>query len=147
MKKSVLKDFAHFTGKHVLWFLFNKVTGLLASNFIKKETPTLIFSCENLEIFKSTYFEVETLENEIYSCLKSYTLYSSSHQRCSIRIGDLRNFAKFTGKHLCQSLFFNKVADLRPLAQCFPVIFAKFLRILFLQNTPWLLLLTLLEKI
>ena len=25
-----------------------------------------------------------------------------------------RNFAKFTGKHLCQSLFFNKVAVLRP---------------------------------
>ena len=25
--------------------------------------------------------------------------------------GVLRNFAKFTGKHLCQSLFFNKVAD------------------------------------
>ena len=25
-----------------------------------------------------------------------------------------RNFAKFTGKHLCQSLFFNKVAGLRP---------------------------------
>ena len=24
----------------------------------------------------------------------------------------LRNFAKFTGKHLCQSLFFNTVADL-----------------------------------
>ena len=24
--------------------------------------------------------------------------------------GDLRNFAKRTGKHLCQSLFFNKVA-------------------------------------
>ena len=28
--------------------------------------------------------------------------------------GVLRNFAKFTGKHLCQSLFFNKVVDLRP---------------------------------
>ena len=26
----------------------------------------------------------------------------------------LRNFAKFTGKLLCKSLFFNKVADLRP---------------------------------
>ena len=26
----------------------------------------------------------------------------------------LMNFAKFTGKHLCQSLFFNKVAGLRP---------------------------------
>ena len=26
----------------------------------------------------------------------------------------LRNFTKFTGKHLCQSLFFDKVASLRP---------------------------------
>ena len=28
--------------------------------------------------------------------------------------GVLRNFAKFTEKHLCQSLFFNKVAGLPP---------------------------------
>ena len=34
----------------------------------------------------------------------------SSHQRCSLKKGVLRNFAKLTGKHLCQSLFFNKVA-------------------------------------
>ena len=27
--------------------------------------------------------------------------------------GVLKNFANFTGKHLCWSLFFNKVADLR----------------------------------
>ena len=33
----------------------------------------------------------------------------SSHQRRSVRKGVLRDFAKFTGKHLCQSLFFNKV--------------------------------------
>ena len=26
----------------------------------------------------------------------------------------LKSFAKFTGKHLCQSLFFNKVAGHRP---------------------------------
>ena len=37
----------------------------------------------------------------------------SSHQRCSVRKGVLRNFAKFTTKHLHQSLFFNKVAGLR----------------------------------
>ena len=37
----------------------------------------------------------------------------SNHQRYSIIKGVLRNFAKFTGKHLCQSPFFNKVADLR----------------------------------
>ena len=32
----------------------------------------------------------------------------SSHRGCSVRKGALRNFAKFTGKQLCQSLFFNK---------------------------------------
>ena len=32
----------------------------------------------------------------------------SSHQRCSIKKGVVRNFSKFTGKHLCHSLFFNK---------------------------------------
>ena len=31
---------------------------------------------------------------------------NGSHRRCSVRKGVLRNF---TGKHLCQSLFFNKV--------------------------------------
>ena len=34
----------------------------------------------------------------------------SSHQRSSVKKGVLRNFTKFTGKHLRQSLFFNKVA-------------------------------------
>ena len=77
--------------------------------------------------------------------------YRSSLQRCSIRKGALRNFAKFTGKHLCQSLFFNKVAGLRPATllkkrhwnSCFPVNFLKFLRTPFLQNTSGRLLLIL----
>ena len=34
----------------------------------------------------------------------------SSHRRCFVRKDVLRNIAKVTGKHLCQSLFFNKVA-------------------------------------
>ena len=57
--------------------------------------------------------------------------------------GVLRIFSKFTGKHLCQSPFFNKVAALRPATllkkrpwhRCFPVNFAKLLRTLFLQNS------------
>ena len=81
----------------------------------------------------------------------------------------MRNLAKFAGKHLCQSLFFNKVVGLqicnfikkklwhgcfpvnfaRPTTllnkrfwhRCFPANFAKFLRTPFLQNTHgWLLL-------
>ena len=46
------------------------------------------------------------------ACLK--VNYRSSHQRCSIKKDVLKNFANFTGKHLCQSPFFNKVAGLRP---------------------------------
>ena len=57
--------------------------------------------------------------------------------------GILKNFAKFTGKRLCQSLFLNKVEGLSPSTlskkwlwhRCFPVNFAKFLRTPFLQNT------------
>ena len=40
----------------------------------------------------------------------------SIHERGSVKKGVLRNFAKFTGKHLCQSFLFNKVAVLRPAA-------------------------------
>ena len=65
----------------------------------------------------------------------------SSHWRCSVKGGVLRNIAKLTGKHLCQSLFFNKVAGLRHRHACFPVSFAKFLRTLFLENTSGRLLL------
>ena len=65
-----------------------------------------------------------------------------SYQRCSIKKGILKNFAKFTGKHLCQSLFFNKVVEQNfnlfkkeTLAQVFSCEFCKFLRTPFLQNT------------
>ena len=57
----------------------------------------------------------------------------SSHQGYSIIKGVLRNSTKFTGKHLCQSLFF-KVAGL-------PVNFVKFLRTPFFVKHLWWLLL------
>ena len=37
----------------------------------------------------------------------------NSHQRCSLKNGVLGNVAKFTGKHLRQSIFLNKIAGLR----------------------------------
>ena len=40
--------------------------------------------------------------------------YRSSPPEVFCKKGVLRNFAKFTGKHLCQRLFFNKIASLRP---------------------------------
>ena len=56
--------------------------------------------------------------------------------------GVLRNFTKFTGKHPCQSLFFNKfLLKKRLWHRCFPVNFVKFLGTPFLLNTSGRLLL------
>ena len=74
-----------------------------------------------------------------------WALYRSSHQRCSVRKGDFRNFTKFTGKHLCHSLFFDKVAG-RPACnfikkrlwhRCFPMNFVEFLRTPFFTEHLW----------
>ena len=62
--------------------------------------------------------------------------YKSSRPEVVCEKGVFRNFAKFTGKHLYQSLFFNKVADLRSATLskkrlwriCFSANFAEFLK-------------------
>ena len=67
-----------------------------------------------------------------------------------IRKGIVIDFAKFRRKHLRQSLFFKKIACLRPAIllkkrlwhRCFPVKFAKFLRTSILKKITEQLLLT-----
>ena len=59
-------------------------------------------------------------------------------QECSVK--KVFNFAKFTGKNLCQSLFFNKVKK-RLAHRRFPVNFVKFLRTPFFTEHLWWLLL------
>ena len=73
----------------------------------------------------------------------------SSHKSCSLQKSVIKNLSKFTGKHLCMGLFFNKVAGLRVATllkkrlwhRCFPLKFAKFSKTPFLQNTSGRLLL------
>ena len=75
-------------------------------------------------------------------------LYRSSHWRCYVKQGVLKNFANFTGKHLYWSLFLRKLQALllvtikkRLQHKCFNVKFAKFLRTPILKNIcEWLLL-------
>ena len=67
----------------------------------------------------------------------------SSHQRCSMKKGGLRNFTKFTAKNLCQSLRPATLLNKRLWHRCFTVHFPKFLRTPFIQNTPGRLLLNL----
>ena len=75
--------------------------------------------------------------------------FRSNHRRCSVRKGVLRNSAKFTRKQMCQSLIFNKVANLRPETllkkrlwhRCFLVNFVIFLGTpFFIEHLWWLLL-------
>ena len=65
-------------------------------------------------------------------------------RRCSLEKVFLEISKKFTGKHLCQSLFLNKVAGLRPATllkkrlwhRCFPVYFFKISKNTFFYRTP-----------
>ena len=57
MKKGVLEISQNSQEKTCTRVIFlNKVAGLQACNFIKKETVAQVFSCEFCEIFKNTFF-------------------------------------------------------------------------------------------
>ena len=71
------------------------------------------------------------------------SLCRSSHQKCSVKKGVLRNVAKFTGNHLCQSIFFNKVAGAcnfikkETLAQVFSCEFCEISKNTFFTEHVW----------
>ena len=100
-------------------------------------TKHIVTWCFKICIIRQSFSVVMPLKDRLYQiyeldCKQSEgILYRSSHRRCSVKKGVLKNFTKFTGKHLCQSLFFNKVPGLRPATllkkrlchRCFPVNF------------------------
>ena len=59
----------------------------------------------------------------------------SNHRRCSVKKGFLRNFAKFTGKHLCQSLRPATLLE-RVSAHVFSCEFCKISKNTFFYRTP-----------
>ena len=102
-KKGVLRVFAKFTGKHVCQSLFfDKFAGII------------FYRAPLDDCFSDGFCWKFTFDFQVFLCC-FYT--------CSVRKGVLRNFTKFTGKHLCQSLFFNKFAGIifhrTPLDDCF----------------------------
>ena len=70
------------------------------------------------------------------------TITRSSLPEVFCKTGVLRNFAKFTGKHLCQSIFFNKKAEVRnfikkeTLAQVFSCEICEISKNTFSYRTP-----------
>ena len=116
------------------WSIHNRKTFSISGSFFKKLKAFVI----NLRKF---YWWAIAWELSLISCQKQ-------PPEVFCWKGFLRIFTKFTRKHLCQSLFFNKVAGLSPATllkqrlrhKCFPVNFMKFLRTPFIEHFRWLLL-------
>ena len=81
-----------------------------ACNFFKKEALAKVLSSEFCEIFKNTFFTEHLWMTASMSLQYEILIVRSSHQRCSVLKVVLKNSTKFTGKHLCQSPFSNKVS-------------------------------------
>ena len=101
-------------------------------------------------IFRNFFFNSHST-TEYWKPLVLLKLYRSSHRRCFFKKGVLRNFAKFTGKHLCQSLFFIKkkinFIKKETLAQVLSCKFCKISKNTFSENTSRRLLLTVVRDI
>ena len=109
-KKAVLKNFAKLC--QIIFFLW---------------ILQIFYRTPPYRIFCNLFYRTAPVAASLYT-IKS----RSSSWRCSVRKGVLRNLAKFTGKHLCESLYLNKVVG--------QSLYSKFLRKLFLQNTSGRLL-------
>ena len=92
----------------------------------RRKRYVIIYLVREQNLLKNYYFL--SPDTEEYAHVRA----RSSHRRCFSKKDFFENFAKFIGKHLCQSLFFNKVAGLRHM--CLPVNFAQFLRTPFFRT-------------
>ena len=77
---------------------------------------TYLFLCLSIiYVFLYLYIQylVKELKSKVHKCYSKASNIRSSHRRCSVKVGVLKNFTKFTGKHMSLNLFVSKVAGLR----------------------------------
>ena len=91
----------------------------------QKESITLILEFYRVKRFFDRCWRIQWIGKKIF--------FRSSRSQMFLRIGVLKNFANFTGKHLRWSLFLIKLQSCsfikkRLQRKCFPVKFAKLLR-------------------
>ena len=137
MKEGVLENFAKFTGKHIWFAKFSK------ARFLQNTSGRLLlaFSCN---ITKMGYCQQCWKTSDEYSLSRNTNLRSTvqvyhfffQQDKLSVCVfiglhcllpeavirvevfckkGVLKDFVNFIGKHLCLSLFLNKVAGLTPI--------------------------------
>ena len=100
-----------------------------------------------VEVYYGFVYFMITPCNYFIIPMRKLFIFRSSRPDVFCKKGVLKNLTKLTGKHRCQSVFFNKVTGLRPATlskkrlwhRCFPVNFVKFLRTpLFIEHLWWL---------
>ena len=109
--------------------LIRKTWAIEPTNLLKEYlTYSSIFKVYFMKVFATAKTSLVSIKNRC----------RSSHSQMFFKIGALKNFEIFTGKHFCWwSLFLIKLQAFR----CFPVNIAKFLRAaFFIEHFMWLLL-------
>ena len=121
------------------WLLvkFLRATIFLTTYELKKDLfeicAVLKYLSHPIFIHKNIFHERHKGQNHWWILyIKQHQKYRSSRPEVFCKKGVLRNFAKFTRKHLCQSLFFKKEA----LAQVFSYKFCEIPKNTFLHRTP-----------
>ena len=119
-KRSVLENVSEFTHKH------------------KKQSCGSVLSKEKMFLkIQGKLREKHLFQSLFFKKVAGWKpeTFSSSHWRCSVKQGALKNFANFTGKNLCWSLLLIKLHfwclqlyQRRLRHRCFPVKFAVILK-------------------
>ena len=128
---------------HLKHSFFNKINTELSKAIMRRTRSRNKFlrnrSTENRDNKQRNYFVY--LVRKLKRKYIQYSIFSNTCVRVSKCVRVINTCVQFY-KYLCQSLFFNKVAGLRPVTllkkrlwyKSFPVNFAKFLRTLFSQT-------------
>ena len=103
-----------------VWYMYNNIN---QTKIYIKVIYSLLFTFLHLN-FNCTFlwavFTIVKLKQRIFEITSTWvttrhrilSAFLAECQKCSMKKSVLKNFAKFTGKHLCQSLFFNQVGGL-----------------------------------
>ena len=114
------------------------------SKFLVQCILKLVYHCEGNRL--SEICSAKVIAKKSLKRLLLLLILKSSYPRCTVQKVVLKNFANFTGKHQCWSLFLIKLQGWNFIKKkfrrsCFPVRLAKFLRKPFFKNIcEWLLL-------
>ena len=125
LKVGFLKNFAIFTEKHLYCSLsFNKVAGLRPATLLKERLQYRCFPVNIAKLLRAAFFIEHLRWLRLYildgwqgsenTCKEYHSKYFRSSHPGVFWKKWIKTFAEFTGKHLCQSLFLNKVTGFRP---------------------------------